>query len=132
MGWDGFGWDGMGWDVTGWDEMGLVLVGEKRTHEIHSEWPSSWMVYLQTPRVFHSLMVRSREPDTICLLSAENATLRTSFVWPTNLLVVVPIVRSQRRRVESHEPDKANCPSEDSTMSDTKCPCPLRALCGTP
>ena len=30
-------------------------------------WPSgSPMVYLHSPRVFHSLMVLSREPDTIC------------------------------------------------------------------
>lgn len=46
------------------------------------------MVYLQTPSVFHSLMVLSLEPETICLLSAEKATLRTSFVWPLNILVV--------------------------------------------
>ena len=53
------------------------------------------MVYLQTPRVFHSLMELSLDPDTICLLSAENATLMTSFVWPTNLLVVVPLHRER-------------------------------------
>lgn len=28
---------------------------------------SSWMVYLHSPRVFHNLMVLSRDPDTICL-----------------------------------------------------------------
>ena len=49
------------------------------------------MVYLHTPSVFHSLMEWSLDPDTICLLSAENATLITSFVCPTNLLVVVPL-----------------------------------------
>lgn len=49
------------------------------------------MVYLQTPRVFQSLMVLSREPETIWRLSAENATLKTSFVWPTNALVVWPL-----------------------------------------
>merc|ERR1719383_872968 len=100
--------------------MGLLLVGEKRTQEIHSECPSSWMVYLQTPSVFHSLIVRSREPETICLLSAEKATLRTSFVCPTNLRVVVPIVKSQRRRVLSQDPERANCPSDDMTTSETK------------
>ncbi len=46
--------------------MGLVVTGEKRTQETHSLWPSgSPMVYLHSPRVFQSLMVLSREPDTI-------------------------------------------------------------------
>jgi len=44
---------------------GLEGFGEKRTHETHSVWPLSVMVYLQSPRVFHSLMVLSREPETI-------------------------------------------------------------------
>lgn len=53
----------------------------------------TWTVYLHTPRVFHSLMVLSREPETICRLSEENATLSTSLVWPTNRRVVVPLRR---------------------------------------
>lgn len=65
---------------------GLRGLGEKRTHETllrdalrsgsglwkkswvatdHSEWPSSLMSNLHSPRVFQSLMVRSREPETI-------------------------------------------------------------------
>lgn len=40
----------------------------------------TWIVYLHTPRVFHSLMDLSLDPDTICLLSAEKATLSTSLV----------------------------------------------------
>lgn len=51
----------------------------------------TWTVYLHTPRVFHSLMVLSREPETICRLSEEKATLSTSLVWPTNRRVVVPL-----------------------------------------
>lgn len=36
---------------------GLAGLGLKRTHEIHSEWLSSWpIVYLHSPRVFHSLL----------------------------------------------------------------------------
>lgn len=66
---------------------------------------SSWMVYLHSPRVFHSLMVLSRDPDTICLLSAEKATERTSFAWPTNRRVVRPDWISHNRRVPSHDPD---------------------------
>lgn len=47
--------------------MGLVVTGEKRTQDTHSVWPSgSLMVYLHSPMVFHSLMLLSREPDTIC------------------------------------------------------------------
>lgn len=51
----------------------------------------TWTVYLHTPRVFHNLMVLSREPETICRLSEEKATLNTSLVWPTNRRVVVPL-----------------------------------------
>lgn len=46
--------------------IGLLVTGEKRTQDTHSVWPSgSPMVYLHSPRVFHSLMVLSREPETI-------------------------------------------------------------------
>merc|ERR1712027_69596 len=45
--------------------MGFWLLGEKRTQDTQSPWPSSWMVYLHWARVFHSLMVLSREPETI-------------------------------------------------------------------
>jgi len=41
----------------------------------HSECPSSLMSNLHSPRVFQSLMVRSRDPETICRLSAEKETL---------------------------------------------------------
>ena len=70
-------------------------------------WPLSVMVYLQSPRVFHSLMVRSREPETIWRLSAEKETDRTSLVWPTKRRVVTPVESSHRRRVLSHEEERA-------------------------
>lgn len=38
------------------------------------------MLNLHSPRVFQSLMVRSREAETICLLSAEKETLDISLV----------------------------------------------------
>lgn len=66
---------------------------------------SSWMVYLHSPRVFQSLIVLSREPDTICLLSAEKATDKTSLACPTNRRVVRPDWISHSRRVPSHDPD---------------------------
>ena len=46
--------------------MGLELLGENLTQDTQSAWPSSWMVYLHWARVFQSLMVLSREPETIC------------------------------------------------------------------
>lgn len=53
-------------------------------------------VYLQTPKVFQSLMVLSLEPETIWRLSEEKATLSTSLVWPTKRRVVVPLREEQR------------------------------------
>jgi hypothetical protein len=88
--------------MTGFCGFGLNL-----THETHSVWPFSVMVYLQSPRVFHSLIVRSREPETICRLSAEKETERTSLVWPTKRRVVVPVASSQRRRVLSQDEERA-------------------------
>merc|ERR1711904_469210 len=90
------------------------------------------MVYLHSPRVFHSLIVLSRDPDTIWRLSAEKATERTSLSWPTKRRVVRPVLRSHRRRVPSQEPERANCPSEEMTTSSTKCPWPRRAFFGYP
>lgn len=125
--------------------MGLLLLGENRTHDTHSEWLSSYKeehrdvgnnraptiptpcqhlhttsrlasikqnretsltctVYLHTPNVFQSLMVLSLEPETICRLSEEKATLSTSLVWPTKRRVVVPLrmqSRSLKRQVRS-------------------------------
>merc|ERR1719245_2961515 len=63
--------------------MGFWLLGEKRTQDTQSPWPSSWMVYLHWASVFHSL-------------------------------VVLPAERSQRRRVLSHDPERAKWPSEES------------------
>ena len=86
----------------------------------HSVWPSSWMVYLHSPRVFHSLIVLSREPETIWRLSAEKATESTSFLcWsaPAKRRVVMPVLRSHRRSEPSHEPERANWPSDEIVTS---------------
>ena len=112
--------------------MGFWLLGENLTQETQSPWPSSWMVYLHWAKVFHNLMLLSLDPLTIWRLSAENATLMTSLVWLSNRRVVFPVDRSHKRRVLSHEPDKAKCPSEDKTTSETKCPWPWRRFWGTP
>jgi hypothetical protein len=88
--------------ITGFWGLGL-----KRTHDTQSAWPFSEMVYLQSPSVFQSLMVLSRAPETICLLSAEKETERTSLVWPTKRRVVVPVASSHRRRVLSQDAERA-------------------------
>ena len=81
---------------TGGQNNGLLLPAQVMYSENESSTDPgrlqpTWMVYLHTPSVFHSLMVWSRAPDTICRLSAEKATLITSFVWPTNRRVVMPL-----------------------------------------
>lgn len=78
------------------------------------------MLNLHSPKVFHNLMVRSREAETICRLSAENETDKTSPVCPTNRRAVSPVFKSHNRRVLSHEAERANCPSEEMTTSETK------------
>ena len=134
------------------------------------------MLNLHSPRVFHSLMVRSREAETICRLSAEKDTLgvsavqvkevkrrvgcsststaetadvaataatsplrsvmlthlRTSPVCPTNFLVVKPVFKSHNLKVLSQLDDKANCPSEEMAISETKWLCPCRIFLGNP
>merc|ERR1719321_1851099 len=105
---------------------GILAEGENATQITQSVCMSSVMVYLHSPRVFQSLMVLSRLPDTIWRLSAENATLKTSLVWPWKQRTAAPVFRSQRRRVLSQEPDSANCPSDESVTSWTASPWPHR------
>lgn len=111
---------------------GFIGLGENLTHEIHSEWPSSRMSNLHSPSVFQSLIVRSLAPETICLLSALKLTERTSLVCPTKRRVVAPVLRSHRRKVLSHEEERANCPSDEMTTSETKWLCPWRIFFGYP
>jgi len=109
---------------------GACTEGEKRTQDTHSVWPSSEIVYLHSPSVFHNLTVLSLAPDTIWRLSVEKATLKTSFEWPTKRRVVLPVASSQSRSVPSHDPLRANWPSEEMTTSDTKWLWPLSARRG--
>merc|ERR1719162_1885955 len=87
---------------------GILAEGEKPTQLTQSVCMSSTMVYLHSARVFQSLMVLSRLPDTICLLSPENATLFTSLAWPWNVRTQAPVFKSQRRIVRSQDADNAN------------------------
>ena len=76
------------------------------------------------------MIVLSREPETICLLSALKLTDKTSDLWPTKRRVVRPVLRSQRRRVWSQEEERANWPSEEMTTSETKWLWPWRMRFG--
>jgi hypothetical protein len=57
---------------------------------------------------------------------------RTSPVCPTNFLVVKPVFKSHSLKVLSQLADKANCPSEEMAMSETKWLCPCRIFFGKP
>merc|ERR1712232_1342500 len=107
---------------------GIFADGENTTTLPQSVCISSVMVYLHSARVFHSLMVLSRLPDTIWRLSPENATPYTSLVCPWKVRTELPVLRSHNRKVLSQEPDSPNCPSEDSTTSDTGSLCPVSDL----
>ena len=74
--------------------MGLLLLGENQTQDTYSKWLSFWTMYLDTTQSIPQL--DSFNSETICQLSEEKATLSTSLVCPTNLHVVVAIVRSPR------------------------------------
>ena len=56
--------------------IGLAGAGENRTHDTHSECPSgSPIVYLHSPMVFQSLIVLSREPETMMSPSTATASV---------------------------------------------------------
>merc|ERR1719160_472718 len=103
---------------------GILAEGENATQLTQSVCISSVMVYLHSASVFHSLMVLSRLPETICRLSPEKATLFTSFVWPWKVRTVAPVLRSHNLIVLSQEPDKANWPSDESTVLAIGSECP--------
>merc|ERR1719324_1717688 len=87
---------------------GIFAEGEKTTELTQSVCMSSVIVYLHSASVFQSLMVLSRLPETIWRLSAEKATLFTSFACPWKVRTVEPVLRSQRRIVLSQEAESAN------------------------
>lgn len=74
--------------------------------------------------MFHNLIDLSAPAEIIYLLSGENPTENTSFVWPLNYLTVFPSLKSQSLRVLSHEADKTKLFSLDRARSDTKWLCP--------
>merc|ERR1719335_1675592 len=107
---------------------GIFADGENTTELTQSLCISSTMVYLHSARVFQSLIVLSRLPETIWRLSPENATLLTSFVWPWKVRTETPVFKSHKRIVLSQEPESANCPSDERTTLDTGSLWPERSL----
>ena len=73
-------------------------------------------MYLQTPKVFQSLMVLSLEPETIWRLSEEKATLRTSLVWPTKRRVVVPLREGGDSRIPPRRGKKIQIHSKNPSL----------------
>lgn len=63
------------------------------------------------------MMVLSQIPETVFWLSMEKATLNTSLVWPTDHLIVVPCVSSQKYRFPSQEPERKKWPSQEMILS---------------
>jgi len=111
---------------------GFFGTGEYLTHETHSLWLLVSLVYLQSANVFQSLKVLSAPAEMICLLSKEKVHERTSLVWPTNFLLVLPVLKSQSLKVLSHDEDKAYMLSCDNWTSETKWLWPVNDLNGTP
>lgn len=69
---------------------------------------------------------------SLCKVTTRYTHLRTSPVWPTNFLVVKPVFKSHSLRVLSHEDERANCPSDEMAMSETKWLWPWRIFLGKP
>ena len=53
-------------------------------------------------------------------------------VWPTKVLEVLPVLRSQSLRVLSHEEERQNKLSAERAISETKWLWPVRDFKGTP
>ncbi len=89
--------------------MGLVVTGEKRTQETQSVCPSgSPIVYLHSPIVFHSLIVLSREPDTICARAGgADALLGLAHTQPTSQTPSAPRRRSNALSDLAHASPRA-------------------------
>lgn len=64
-----------------WD-LADLRTGEYLTQETQSAWLSLSVVYLQSAKVFQSLISLSAPDEIICLLSGEKETVKTSLVCP--------------------------------------------------
>ena len=79
--------------------------GEYLIQLTQSVWLLASLVNLQSASVFHNLIPLSAPAEIIYLLSGENATVKTSFVWPTKCLVDLHVLKSHNLKVLSQELD---------------------------
>ncbi len=94
--------------------------GEYLMQETQSEWLYFSDLYLQSAKVFQSLISLSAPADKIYLLSGEKATEKTSLVCPTNILDVFPALRSQSLRVLSQLEEMTKLLSWERARSEMK------------
>lgn len=71
--------------------------------DTQSTWLFLSVTYLQSAKVFHNLISLSAPALIIYLLSGEKVTVKTSLEWPTNLFVVLPVLRSHNLKVLSQD-----------------------------
>jgi hypothetical protein len=83
-------------------------------------WLFDSVVNLFSAKVFHNLIDLSAPDETIYLLSAEKATVKTSFECPKNYLVVLPDLKSHNLKVLSHDDEITKLLSYDKDKSLTK------------
>jgi len=94
--------------------------------------PNSSMVCCTLPAKSQILTVLSIEPETRSLSPQVKAQLKTSLVCAWKVWWVVNLVKSQRRRVLSQDPEKKWLFEEWTWTQLTKWLCPCKALYGFP
>ena len=90
-------------------------------HETQSEWLSFSVVYLQSAKVFQSLISLSAPAEIIYLLSGEKATVKTSFECPVKSLVHFDDLKSHNLNDLSHDEEITKLLSYETVMSEMKC-----------
>jgi len=96
---------------------GFLVSPENLRAETQSWCSSSSTVNLHSPSTFQILILLSLPPEAIYLLSAENAQVRTSLAWSTNVALVSPFYKFQSLRVLSQDAVKANLESFEIAIS---------------
>lgn len=108
------------------------------THDTQSVCGFWSTVNLHTPWMFQSLTLLSMDPEAICLLSGEKATVRTSFLCPSasepheRVFLVDAVLRLQSLMVPSHDDERAYLESWERSRSEIKWECPVITFLGTP
>src|SRR6266571_7503673 len=94
--------------------------GENATDQTQSVCPVNGPAAVSPVVAFHTRIVRSEEPETMCWPSGENATDKTESVCPVSKPATVsPVVAFHTRIVPSEEPETMRWPSGESAMELT-------------